>query len=351
MTFAGSQTLGGTGEVVFNGSSASIKGSGGTLTIGAGVTVRTGTFGGTVGSPTQPLINSGVVESRGGVAVTVAGTTLTNGGTLRAAENGTLTLGAVLDGGGTIEAGVGSTVFDARGVQGRLDVAGKVALRPRAARRGHAGDEGTEPGGAPGGWTGKLDLADGALVVDYAGSGNSPLPTIADQLKLGRGTADKWDGAGGIVSSVVAGRTGSALGYAEASETIALSGSQTATWQGQTVDATSVLVRYTIGGDANLDGVVNFTDLLAVARHYNASGDAATWGTGDFDYDGRVNFNDLLRVARNYNLALPGAVAGASVEFNADFAAAVAAAVPEPSVGGLVVGAGVVLRARRRRRI
>jgi hypothetical protein len=56
---------------------------------------------------------------------------------------------------------------------------------------------------------------------------------------------------------------------------------------------------YVLAGDANRDRVVNFNDLLILAKNYNTTG--ATFGTGDFNYDGVVNFSDLLILARNYN--------------------------------------------------
>jgi len=72
---------------------------------------------------------------------------------------------------------------------------------------------------------------------------------------------------------------------------------------GAAADASSVVVRTTISGDANLDSQVNFNDLLTLARSYNLAGQF--WGQGDFDYNGTVNFNDLLILARNYNQAMP----------------------------------------------
>ena len=60
-----------------------------------------------------------------------------------------------------------------------------------------------------------------------------------------------------------------------------------------------MVVRPTLPGDANLDGKVNFADLLLLAQHYNAPQPA--WTTGDFNYDGSVNFADLLALAQNYN--------------------------------------------------
>src|SRR5262249_49852959 len=52
-------------------------------------------------------------------------------------------------------------------------------------------------------------------------------------------------------------------------------------------------------GDANLDGVVNFDDLLLLAQHYGAT-TGSIWGDGDFDFNGKVDFTDLLTLAQNY---------------------------------------------------
>jgi RHS repeat-associated protein len=56
-------------------------------------------------------------------------------------------------------------------------------------------------------------------------------------------------------------------------------------------------------GDANLDGVSNFDDLLKVAANYNSTGKA--WADGDSTYDTKVDFSDLLALAANYNRTLP----------------------------------------------
>jgi hypothetical protein len=60
---------------------------------------------------------------------------------------------------------------------------------------------------------------------------------------------------------------------------------------------------FVLAGDANRDRVVNFSDLLALAKNYNKTG--ATWADGDFTGDGTVNFADLLILAKAYNKALP----------------------------------------------
>jgi len=109
------------------------------------------------------------------------------------------------------------------------------------------------------------------------------------------------------------------------------------------------VVRTTLRADSNLDGVVNFNDLLALAQNYNQTG--KFWSQGDYDYNGVVNFNDLLALAQNYNQAMPSeAIPGAPVGFEADMAAAFAAAVPEPTSIGLLGLAGAAMLGGRRRR-
>src|SRR6185312_2569192 len=56
---------------------------------------------------------------------------------------------------------------------------------------------------------------------------------------------------------------------------------------------------FVLAGDMNRDRVVNFDDLLVVAKNYNKTG--ATWALGDLDGNGVVNFDDLLLLAKAYN--------------------------------------------------
>jgi len=98
--------------------------------------------------------------------------------------------------------------------------------------------------------------------------------------------------------------------------------------------ATSVtLSGFSLPGDANQDGSVNFTDLLTLAQHYGQTGQ--TWNTGDFDNNGTVAFNDLLTLAQNYG------------QTNASVGEL--AAVPEPATLGLVLVPILGLTARRKR--
>ena len=202
--------------------------------------------------------------------------------------------------------------------------------------------------GAPGAWTGQLDLTDNDLVIDYTIDDQhptSPGATLRQQIASGY-NGGAWTG-NGITSSAAAADPSTALGYGEASSILGLSGGDTGTFSGQTVDATTFLIRYTKLGDANLDGSVSFPDLVALAQNYNTSDGSATWERGDFNFDGNVGFPDLVALAQNYNTSLPGPIGGATVSFNDDLVRAMAQ-VPEP--GGLTLLAIVscVIASRRR---
>jgi hypothetical protein len=89
-----------------------------------------------------------------------------------------------------------------------------------------------------------------------------------------------------------------ALGIAEATD---LFTTFPATFSGQTVDSTSVLVRYTLEGDANLSGNVDTTDFNLLAANFSRAGN---WFNGDFDYDGATDTLDFNLLASNFGQIL-----------------------------------------------
>jgi hypothetical protein len=85
-------------------------------------------------------------------------------------------------------------------------------------------------------------------------------------------------------------------------------------------------------GDANGDGIDNFSDLLILAQHYGKSG---ALGDGDFNADGSVGFDDLLILAQHYGqTATTGTALGE-------------AAVPEPAALAVIGVAGAAVVRRR----
>lgn len=115
-----------------------------------------------------------------------------------------------------------------------------------------------------------------------------------------------------------------------------------------TYTATAVEARATRPGDTNIDGTVDFVDLLALARNFGLDA-GGTWSVGDVTGDGAVNFTDLLTVARHFNQSAPVVNEGI---LTADFANTWALAlslVPEPATLGVLAFAGVLASRRRRR--
>jgi hypothetical protein len=73
---------------------------------------------------------------------------------------------------------------------------------------------------------------------------------------------------------------------------------------GVSIPLGDTLVMYTVPGDADLSGAVDFNDFLALQSDYNKPGD---WAQGDFDYSGTVDFNDFLILQGSYNHSLTSA--------------------------------------------
>ena len=93
----------------------------------------------------------------------------------------------------------------------------------------------------------------------------------------------------------------------------------------------------TVPGDTDLDGVVGFSDFLALQSRFGDGANRDFWAAGDFDCSGRVEFADFLLLAANF-----GEEAAASTE-----------AIPEPA-GLLLTLIGAILvmnsgRSQRRR--
>ncbi|HRK31249.1 MAG TPA: hypothetical protein PLD59_09240 [Tepidisphaeraceae bacterium] len=174
--------------------------------------------------------------------------------------------------------------------------------------------------------SGRLDLADNALIVDYASI--SPLDSIKEQILSAR-NGGAWDGNG--ITSTLADASAFTLGHGEASLILGLNAGEFGLFRGQTVDATAILVLFTRYGDATLDRAVNLDDFTALAASF---GQSATWSGGDFDGNGMVTLNDFTILAANFGLTGP--------------AESPARAVPEPAVS--LPASALILASLRRRR-
>jgi autotransporter-associated beta strand protein len=190
--------------------------------------------------------------------------------------------------------------------------------------------------------TGRLDLGDGTLVLDYTGPAVHALADVAALVKGGfNAPGPRWQGAGVASATAAADPDALAVGFAEASDVLELAGNQTATFAGAAVDATAVLARLTRVGDANLDGVVDFADFQRLQLGFGRSG--ATWSSGDFNYDGAVDRMDVGLLYFNYGESVP-------TTFDLPATAGAVDGVPEPASLGLIGVAASVIGHRRRAR-
>ena len=171
-----------------------------------------------------------------------------------------------------------------------------------------------------------FDVTNRPVAVDYTST--SPIATIRADLAAGR-----------LLSSLAT--PNRAVGYGEAS-TLGLT-----TFGGQTLNGAAVVLRLTVKGDADLDAIVDFDDLVALAQNYNLTG--RYWTHGDFDYNGLVDFQDLIALAQNYGGSLlnDGQLPGGGI-FAADWALA-QSFVPEP-FSLVAAGASIGFATVRRRR-
>ncbi|HTL28197.1 MAG TPA: GH25 family lysozyme [Tepidisphaeraceae bacterium] len=191
--------------------------------------------------------------------------------------------------------------------------------------------------------TGRWDLNNNHAVIDYA-PGSSPLATIKSLITTGY-AGGAWNGAGGIDSTAAATASPkTALGYAEASNIFS---TFPATFSGQTIDNSSVIIRYTLLGDANLSGGVDISDFNRLATKFGQTG---SWYEGDFNYSGAIDILDFNLLATNFGKSMPtGLAAPAALRIAAESSAAVPLPTPVAAGAcGLLVVAAVQIRSRFR---
>jgi hypothetical protein len=292
----------GTSRVVNDGT-IDVQTGGGTLTISVPLT-NTGTIN--IPTGTLGLFNSQATSSGTIIGAVVNPLTLT------------LTGGQVdtLDGGAVLVNAPGAVVSAARINENTITIepSSTLRIRPNGTASGTSQTTLLTLGAGA-----TLDLSDNDLLINY--SGGSPINDIIGALQSGYNSGS-WNGTG-ITSSLANGTT-NALGYAD--------------------NGTSVLVKYTYYGDADLNGQVDINDLGELASNWLGT---ALWGGGDFDFNGAVNVNDLGLLASNWQAGVGNPLAPSLDEAAAALGLS-GTSVPEPALVPLPLAAALAVRRRHR---
>jgi len=185
---------------------------------------------------------------------------------------------------------------------------------------------------------GVLDIRNNHLILSYGAS--DPMSTIYGYLLSGYSN-DAMDGPGIFSSDARIPENGRqyGVGFADGKDGVVAG-----------LSSGQIEIKYTLLGDANLDGVVNGSDFSILAANFGLG--ATNWDQGNFWFSSSVNGSDFSALAANFGQGDNGAAVSVSP---ADFAALDAFAqanglmadVPEPGMIGALVMAPLLLGRRR----
>ena len=133
-----------------------------------------------------------------------------------------------------------------------------------------------------------LNLADNDLIIDYTDV--SSVDGMTSLIATGR-NGGAWNGQGLVTSMADAKKELTTLAIAESAHALAIGDGESAVWNGHTVDATAVLIKYTYAGDTDLDGDLDADDYGTIDFAVLVPG-ATGYYNGDFNYDGVVDADD-----------------------------------------------------------
>ena len=344
--------------------------SAGTLRLDAGITMGdlasinlANAAGATLNVTGAETIGSLSGGGTSGGNVTLSAITLTTGG-----NNASTTFGGVISGSGASLTKVGSGTMTLSNVntytgattvnggtlafnQSHTSSASLIVGNGATARVSQNGTRAIKTGSVSFSGTGKLDLKDNKAIVTSQPGGIGTLSGatysgVTGLIQSGRGDGT-WNG-NGITTSMTDATTGvlTTLAVATAGET----GYAGGTFMGVSVNSSDVLVMYTWGGDADLNGELNGDDYFYIDSSILSQ--TPGFHNGDFDYNGVIDGDDYFILDSNILQAQASAPfpTASTGSLQARAGAGGYASVPEPAgLGGLIALAALGSRRRKRR--
>ncbi len=331
---------------------------GGTLTLDAGGSniSSINDSGGThnISAPVDINTNTTITVNNSGDAVNISGA-ISGLGSLTVQGNGTVDLsGANTYVGGTVVSSGVLVIGASQAISPASSVLNIAAGAKMQLASGIGGVTVQLPAATPAtaiAAGGALDVTNNHLFINYTSATQAAINSAVRGYLINGYNGGTWTGtsgiggAGGAINSSTAALPANkhyGLGYADGAD-----GVVTGLSSGQ------IEIKYTLYGDANLDGIVSGDDFTILVGNLGKT--VTGWDKGDFNYDGLVTGDDFTLLVGN----LGKQDNGASVTLPAaDYAAinAFAAAngftisVPEPASAGLLLAAGIGMLTRRGRR-
>jgi hypothetical protein len=289
------------GIVLTNGSQHTIAGVG---QINADNFLNLGTLQGDVAGSTlfvnsNGFTNNGAIAALNGGQVNTSGTFSGTGGAIAGVgsninvTSGTISLGFVIGAGSvTVGTGAGTATLNVNSLNVATAIVnggGRLNLVPAIPRgTNFAGSITINSGG-------KLDVGNNDLLTTTA-------PGQVKTYLTSAYNGGPWNGATGITSSIA---TGNPVKFSVAYANLADQSAQDAgvtLINGGPIPNGQTLIRPVLTGDANMDGRVDFFDIVQLLGYKYNTGQAASYTDGDIDYSGKVDFFDITVVlSANYN--------------------------------------------------
>ena len=189
---------------------------------------------------------------------------------------------------------------------------------------------------------GQLDLTDNDMIIQSPTNPGQDLSFTIQRIQMGRnGVATRW-GGNGITSSSAQNDPNQLMGLGAILNDNGHGGPIYSTFDGVAVDMNSILIKYTLMGDLNLNGRIDPDDFFLMDRGFATGYNALNpYLNGDIDYNGQVNTDDYTYLERAYSTQLGAPAETTSVYLGIS-------AVPEPATVALLTFLLPVFVRRRR---